>query len=60
MLCIEEEDSITGNFAPKKEAYANRQNKGIDLPEKKQIGQIETNSNNGADNLWVNNSSIQL
>lgn len=34
MFCVAENASVTGNFAHKTEAYANRQNEGFTLPEK--------------------------
>ena len=60
MLCIAENASVTGNFAHKEEAYANRQNEGVALPKKERIGQVRASSDYGADNLRANDSSIQL
>ena len=60
MLCIAEDASVTGNFAHKTEAYANRQNEGVALPQKERIGQVGTSSDYGADNLRANDGSIQL
>ena len=48
MFCVAENASVTGNFAHKKEAYANRQIQGFTLPQKERIGQVETSSDNGA------------
>ena len=44
----------------KTEAYANRQNEGVALPQKERIGQVGTSSDYGADNLRANDGSIQL
>ena len=60
MICIAENASVTGNFAHKTEAYANRQNEGVALPKKEWIGQVGASSDYGADNLWANDSSVQL
>lgn len=58
MFCVAENASITGNFAHKKEAYANRQIQGFALPEKERIGQVGASPDNGADNLRANNNPI--
>ena len=58
MFCVAENASITGNFAHKKEAYANRQIQGVALPQKERIGQVGASSDNGAHNLRANNSPI--
>lgn len=60
MLCTAQNTSVTGNFAHKTEAYANRQNEGVALPEEERIGQVGASSDYGADNLRANDSSIQL
>lgn len=60
MFCVAENASVTGNFAHKTEAYANRQNEGFALPEKERIGQVGVSSDNGADNLRANHRPIQL
>ncbi len=59
MFCIAENASVTGRFAHKKEAYANRKIQGVALPEKEQIGQVGTSSDNGTYNL-ANLCLIQL
>ncbi|WP_231555519.1 hypothetical protein [Capnocytophaga cynodegmi] len=60
MFCVAEDASVTGNFAHKKEAYANRQIQGVALPQKERIGQVEASSDNGAYNLRANHRPIQL
>ncbi|WP_231555625.1 hypothetical protein [Capnocytophaga cynodegmi] len=60
MFCVAENALVTGNFAHKKEAYANRQIQGVALPEKERIGQVGAGSDNGAYNLWSNHRPIQL
>ena len=60
MFCVAENASVTGNFAHKNKAYANRQIQGVALPEKERIGQVETGSDYGAYNLRTNHRPIQL
>ncbi len=60
MFCIAKNASVTGNFAHKKEAYANRQIQGVALPQKERIGQVGESSDNGSNNLWANYSTSQL
>ena len=38
MLCITKNASKLGNFAHKTEAYAERQNEGVALPQKERFG----------------------
>jgi hypothetical protein len=60
MFCIAKNASVTGNFAHKKEAYANRQIQGFALPQKERIGQVGASPDNGAYNLRANHRPIQL
>ena len=60
MFCVTENASVTGNFAHKTEAYANRQIQGVALPEKERIGQVGTSSDYGAYNLRANHRPIRL
>ena len=60
MFCVAENALVTGNFAHKKEAYANRQNEGFALPEKERIRQGGASPDNGAYNLQANHRPIQL
>ncbi|MBB3703072.1 hypothetical protein FHS60_001545 [Alloprevotella rava] len=38
VFCIAENASVTGNFAPKNEAYEKRKIQGVALPEKERFG----------------------
>ena len=60
MFCVAQNASVTGNFAHKKEAYANRQIQGGALPQIERIGQVGASSDNGAYNLRANHRPIQL
>ena len=60
MFCVAENALVTGNFAHKKEAYANRQIQGVALPQKERIGQVGASSDNGTYNLRANHRPIEL
>lgn len=60
MFCVAENASVTGNFAHKTEAYANRQIQGVALPEKERIGQVGASPDNGTNNIRANDGTIQL